>query len=74
MSTCRLCKEWGNLSEMVQYGRRHYAHHECFLSKGKDLKSLRDWQVVNFPATLLIKYGMTSVADAAYGRLYPSVR
>jgi len=72
-ATCRFCgkSSLGNTDDMVKYGVRHYAHFRCYLEAGKSLTDLRDWQIVEFPALLLHKHGLTEVAEAAIARLKP---
>lgn len=57
MCTCRVCKKTALRAECVKYGTRHYAHFECYLSSGKSLIGLSDWQIERFPFRLLQKYG-----------------
>lgn len=72
--TCRFCHKmvWGDdLSRMVKYGVRHYAHHACYLDAGKRLEDLHDWQVARFPYFLLKQRGLLEYALAASKRVQP---
>jgi hypothetical protein len=60
MPTCRFCDNWRD-QNMVHYGRRHYAHFECYLESGKSLLALQEWKIGQFPYRLLQKH---NVVDA----------
>lgn len=67
MNTCRMCAkaEFGfNISvKLVRYGKRHYAHHACYLDAGKKLEELHAWQVGEFPFRLLQVRGLLDKAE-----------
>ncbi len=58
--TCRFCKKNEDSSNMVKYGTRHYAHHECFLNGlGTDgLSRLNQTQLERFPKALARKHNV----------------
>jgi len=67
MNTCRFCgeSEFGANADtrLVKYGRRHYAHHACYLDAGKLLTDLHGWQVGSFPFRLLQDRGLLEQAE-----------
>lgn len=66
MMTCRFCKESGyDSAHFVKYGVRHYAHYHCYLTAGKRLEDLRDWQIGEFPYRLIKRFKLDDVALAA---------
>lgn len=66
--TCRLCKGHSR-DEMVQYGVRHYAHHDCYLKAGKSIDTLHDWQLKLFPYRLFKEYGLLPAVEKRLGAL-----
>ena len=66
--TCRFCRDAMRDREAVKYGVRHYAHPRCYLTAGKKLEDLHDWQIIAFPALILKEFGLLPVAEAAYER------
>lgn len=78
MNTCRFCgkQEFGcdATDKLVQYATRSYAHHRCYLERGKMLTDLRDWQIVNFPYKLLKEFDLSDFAIEAMQRIKESER
>lgn len=60
MNSCRFCDHPGQ--NLVKYGRRHYAHPDCYLEAGKSLDDLHAWQVRQFPYRVLKERGLLAVA------------
>ena len=65
---CRFCGEWITDYAPVHYSTRHYAHPHCFLKSGRELGTLKDWQVVSMPFRLLQAFGLLAEAEAADAR------
>lgn len=63
MSCCRFCKSYSSEERMFKYGRRHYAHFECYLDAGKKLSDLPAWKVGRFPYRLLKERGLAEEAE-----------
>jgi hypothetical protein len=57
---CRMCG--GSDFGLLKYGRRHYAHHACYLNAGKKLADLPAWRVGEFPFRLLKERGLEEEA------------
>lgn len=61
---CRFCGKFEfDADAMVKYGRRHYAHHGCYLDR-KPLHALHPWQVRQFPFNALRERGLLAEAEA----------
>ena len=61
--TCRFCgAQTFDMDSGVRYGARHFAHFNCYLSKGKPLSALPAWKVGRFPYKILQKYGLENEA------------
>ena len=70
---CRFCKLYHadkHRFNMFQYGPRHHAHWDCFLTaKGEaGLRSLPDWAVRSFPAMAAEYAGLTDVLRDEHSR------
>jgi hypothetical protein len=64
MMTCRYCGKFGvDSSHFVKYGRRHYAHHRCYLGRHKNLNKLTPHQIGQFPWKLLREFDLFSSAE-----------
>jgi hypothetical protein len=61
--TCRFCGKTAHHGNMVKYGVRHYAHHDCYLDH-HDISLLHPWQIGQFPWLLLQKRGLSERAEA----------
>jgi hypothetical protein len=61
--TCRLCRQDARHYEAVRYGKRHYAHHACYLDAGKSLDDLPAHQVETFPWRLIKDRGLGPQVD-----------
>lgn len=46
--TCRFCGNQSLVENMVKYGKRHHAHHDCYLAAGKPVESLPQWKQDQF--------------------------
>jgi hypothetical protein len=60
---CRLCGGRGTTLRLVKYGKRHYAHHECYLKAHRPLADLSGWQISRFPSWLLVEHGVLEEAE-----------
>lgn len=69
---CRWCKRYAPSTELLKYGRRHYAHPECFLDAGHDLAELHEWQVGTIPSRVLKARGLTEYAATLVAKGCPS--
>ena len=67
MNTCRFCHkpEFGqNIADkLIRYGKRHWAHHGCFLDAGKSLDDLSADVVGRFPFRVLKDRGLLKRAE-----------
>lgn len=75
MSVCRFCKrDEHDHNTLVKYGTRHYAHRRCYLTAGKSLADLHDWQIALFPMQLLKDFGLLHELTAAQARIRQATR
>jgi hypothetical protein len=58
---CRFCGA-GALT-LIRYGKRHYAHLECFLDAGHQLSELKPVEISNLPFGPLHKRGLLEEAQ-----------
>ena len=56
MPTCKFCLK--NAEVPVHYGATAYAHPDCYLTKGKQLKDLKFVQLTKFPFVSAKRYGV----------------
>jgi hypothetical protein len=50
--------------DLVKYGRRHYAHHACYLDAGKELADLPTHAIESFPYFMLKERGLLVEVEA----------
>jgi len=65
IGSCRFCRKhvFDDYAEVgFKYGRRHYAHFECFLDR-RPLDEVPEWVVPHIPYRILKERGMLEAAE-----------